>query len=169
MSSACNAQLAAELAGAQAFVFHEARLLDELRLEEWLALFAPDGCYWMPASWNQPDPLDHLSLYHEDVNLLDVRVRRIRHPRTETMKPPPRTAHLMSNVAVDGVDEGAGELQVYSTFSLYEYRLNEQRVFAGHVRHRLRRTPDGLRIVLKRVDVLDCDNERGHLRFNIPI
>ena len=28
------------------FLFREARLIDELRLEEWLALFAGDGVYW---------------------------------------------------------------------------------------------------------------------------
>ena len=30
------------------FVFHEARLIDQHRFEEWLDLFADDGHYWMP-------------------------------------------------------------------------------------------------------------------------
>ena len=30
------------------FLFHEARLLDERRFDDWLALFAPDGWYWVP-------------------------------------------------------------------------------------------------------------------------
>ena len=30
------------------FVAHEARLLDERRHDEWLALFADDGRYWVP-------------------------------------------------------------------------------------------------------------------------
>jgi 3-phenylpropionate/cinnamic acid dioxygenase small subunit len=152
-----------------AFLHHEARLLDEHRLEEWLNLFLPDGHYWMPASWNQLDPLDHLSLYYEDMDLLKVRVARIRHPRTETMKPPPRSAHIIGNVAIDRFDPETHEVFVYSTFSLVEYRLDEQRLFAGHCRHRLQVTKDGLRIALKRVDILNCDSERGHIRFNIPI
>ena len=32
------------------FVVHEARLLDEQRWDEWSALFADDGWYWLPAS-----------------------------------------------------------------------------------------------------------------------
>ena len=31
-----------------AFVVHEARLIDEGRYDEWLALFADDGRYWVP-------------------------------------------------------------------------------------------------------------------------
>ena len=34
----------------QAFIYHEARLLDERRFDEWLALFTPDGRYWA-AAW----------------------------------------------------------------------------------------------------------------------
>ena len=32
------------------FVCAEARLLDELRWDEWSALFTPDGLYWVPLS-----------------------------------------------------------------------------------------------------------------------
>src|SRR5213083_1388247 len=31
----------------QAFLFHEARLLDERRFGEWLELYAPDAEYWV--------------------------------------------------------------------------------------------------------------------------
>jgi 3-phenylpropionate/cinnamic acid dioxygenase small subunit len=37
------------------FVYHEARLLDEQRFDEWLALFAADGRYWMPLEYGQTD------------------------------------------------------------------------------------------------------------------
>ncbi len=33
---------------AERFLYHEARLLDERRLDGWLALFTPDGIYWLP-------------------------------------------------------------------------------------------------------------------------
>ena len=35
----------------QQFLFHEARLLDERRLQEWLALYAEDAEYWVPYAW----------------------------------------------------------------------------------------------------------------------
>ena len=31
------------------FLLHEARLLDEARFDDWLALFTPDGWYWVPS------------------------------------------------------------------------------------------------------------------------
>ena len=33
----------------EAFLVHEARLLDDGRFEEWLALFTTDAWYWVPA------------------------------------------------------------------------------------------------------------------------
>ena len=32
----------------EAFVYAEAELLDDGRYEDWLALFADDGIYWVP-------------------------------------------------------------------------------------------------------------------------
>lgn len=34
---------------AEAFLFREARLLDERRLDDWLALFTDDSRYWIPS------------------------------------------------------------------------------------------------------------------------
>lgn len=161
--------VADDLGSVSTFLYREARLLDELELDAWLALFAPDAEYWMPASWNQADPLNHLSLYHETLDLLTVRVRRIQHPRTETMRPAPRTSHLISNVTIDARNPDTGETDVYSAFTLAEYRLNEQRVFAGRCRHRLRPAGESYLIVRKRVDLLNCDTGQGHVRFNVPI
>jgi 3-phenylpropionate/cinnamic acid dioxygenase small subunit len=35
------------------FLLHEARLLDEGRFDEWLALFTPDASYWVPSSGSE--------------------------------------------------------------------------------------------------------------------
>ena len=51
---------------AEAYLIAEARLLDAGRFEEWLALFAEDGFYWIPAGPGQSDPLNHLSIFYED-------------------------------------------------------------------------------------------------------
>jgi hypothetical protein len=36
------------------FVYDEARMLDEGRYDEWLALWLPDGHYWMPLDYSRP-------------------------------------------------------------------------------------------------------------------
>ena len=43
------------------FLLHEARLLDEARFDDWLALFTPDGWYWVPSEPNQDNPHETVS------------------------------------------------------------------------------------------------------------
>lgn len=53
-----------------AFVYREARLLDERRYDEWLSMYADDARYWMPLSPDQPDTELHGALMDEDLLLL---------------------------------------------------------------------------------------------------
>ena len=148
------------------FLFHEARLLDQRRFEDWLALFADDGMYWVPAEPDQSSPHDRLSLFYEDKRLLDVRIRQIRHPRYYAQAPETRTRHVIGNVELqDGVRSG-DEIAVRSSFVMLEYRNEQRRVFGGEMRHRLRRSAQGLRIVFKRVDLVDCD--ATHAFMSVP-
>jgi 3-phenylpropionate/cinnamic acid dioxygenase small subunit len=64
------------------FVYAEARLLDEQRFEDWLALFTDDAHYWMPLAPGQQDARLHTSLMYEDKLLLRVRVERLGGART---------------------------------------------------------------------------------------
>jgi benzoate/toluate 1,2-dioxygenase beta subunit len=59
MSTRDNAARAArpaaqlDLAQCEAFLIHEARLLDEAQFDQWLALFTPDARYWVPSTPGQ--------------------------------------------------------------------------------------------------------------------
>jgi 3-phenylpropionate/cinnamic acid dioxygenase small subunit len=140
------------------FLIHEARLLDERRFREWMELFTDDGTYWVPAVPDQEGPLDQASLFYDDRELMKTRVERLEHPRIHVQTPPSRTAHLIGNTLVEQADEAKGEFVVASTVIMVEYRDEAQRVFAGRQRHRLRRDDAGLRIVQKRVDLINCDS-----------
>ena len=139
------------------FIMHEARLLDERRFRDWMALFADDGTYWVPAVPDQQSPFDQASLFYDDRELMKTRVERLEHPRIHVQTPPSRTAHLVGNVLLEQADEAKGEYVVGSTVIMVEYRDEAQRLFAGRQRHRLRRDGAGLRIVEKRVDLINCD------------
>src|SRR5215211_1771394 len=56
----------------------EARLLDQLRYEEWLALFAPECIYWVPATPNAGDPRREVAVMFDDRRRLEDRVYRLR-------------------------------------------------------------------------------------------
>jgi benzoate/toluate 1,2-dioxygenase beta subunit len=140
------------------FLAHEARLLDERRFREWMELFADDGTYWVPAVPGQQSPFDQASLFYDDRDLMRTRIERLEHPRIHVQTPPSRTVHLIGNVDVDRAEEANGEYAVSSTLVMVEYRDEQQRVFAGRQHHRLRREGENLRIVQKRVDLINCDS-----------
>ena len=142
----------------EAFLIHEALLLDQRRFGEWMALFAEDGTYWVPAVPGQQSPLDQASLFYDDRELMRTRVERLEHPRIHVQTPPSRTAHLVGSVVIEAEDAGNGECVVGSTVIMVEYRDEQQRLFAGRQHHRLRREGTSWRIVQKRVDLINCDS-----------
>ena len=137
------------------FLFHEAALLDDGRFEDWLALFAADGRYWVPGQPDAVDPDESISIVDEDRALLAVRINRLRQPRSYASDPPPRTVHVVTNVQSWRSPDGAH--LVRSKLLMAEYRNDARRYFAATVCHRLVRDAGALRIALKRVDLIDCD------------
>ncbi|MFN0184000.1 MAG: aromatic-ring-hydroxylating dioxygenase subunit beta [Aquabacterium sp.] len=153
----------AELAG---FVLDEARLLDELRLDDWLALFAEDGRYWMPLKHGQREDELHASLMDEDRLLLKIRVERLKGSRTFSQQPRSRCHHLLQAPRVTARDDAAGRWETHAAFHYVETRGDEQTLYAGWATHRLVRQPDGtLRIALKRVDLVNCDAAFGSIQL----
>ena len=144
----------------EAFILREARLLDEQRYAAWLELFADDGVYWIPTRPNQASPHEALSILYEPKALLAVRVERLQRGEMHVQSPPSRTVHHVSAVEVDG-DAARSSLIVA------EWRAGESRWFAARVTHKLRRRDDGLRIVLKRVDL--TDGEAPHRAIAVPL
>ena len=162
-----GAELSAEaIRGVEQFLFHEARLLDERRFAEWLALWDPQGRYWVPRFHDQDNPFEQVSLFWEDKMLREVRVRRVENARNWSQQPPTRSAHVIGNIMIEGLD-AAGHLIVRSSFQLTEWRLT-QRQLAGAVFHKLAATDDGgWKIVLKRVNLVNCDDVFGNLEVFI--
>jgi benzoate/toluate 1,2-dioxygenase beta subunit len=150
----------------QQFLFLEAELLDDRRFDEWIDLFEPDGEYWVPMAWNQPNPHQHISLLYENLDVLKMRMQRLQELAALSQRPFSRTCHHVSNVTIKSVEPT--HLAVRSAPIVIEYRRNEQRTFAGYSRHTLSRDGDRFRIRAKRVDLLNCDTDIGHIRISVP-
>ena len=140
------------------FLMHEAQLLDDRRFEEWRNLFAEDGHYWVPLTPNPASPDGEPSLFYDDKGMMETRFERLRHPNIHSQNPPHRTCHIVGNVVIESVNSTCAEFLVASNMIMTDYRLRVQRVFSGRVRHQLRRDGEGYRIVLKRVDLINCDD-----------
>jgi 3-phenylpropionate/cinnamic acid dioxygenase small subunit len=149
-----NAHLTEEL---RQFVQHEAELLDAQRYDEWLALYAEEGHYWMPLAPEQTDTKLHGSLMYEDTLLLKVRIERLKGARTFSQQPGSRCHHLIQSPSVLAVNEAEGTYRVRHAFHYVEARQGEQNLFAGWATHELVRRDGKLKILLKRVDLLNCD------------
>jgi benzoate/toluate 1,2-dioxygenase beta subunit len=96
-----------------------------------------------------------------------MRIRRLSHPRAYSALPVPRTAHIVGNVTAGRPADADVDCECRSTLMVAENRGGDRRLWAGQQMHRLRRTEAGLRIVLKRVDLIDCDAAHGIL--SVPI
>lgn len=145
------------------FLFHEARLIDEQRWEEWNALFIDEGEYWVPSIPDQVDAKNHVSLIYETDLLRAVRIKRFKHPNAFSLKPSPRSSHIVNNVMLDNYDEASGVCVVSSRFIMLQYRREELDVFGGSYTHHLKVEDQAFRIKKKRVDLINCDAALGNI------
>ena len=148
------------------FVYAEARMLDELRFEDWLDLYTEDGHYWMPLAHGQTDAKLHASLMYEDKLLLRVRVERLAGQRTFSQQP--RAAATIccrrrpSSTAIPNPRRPKAYV-VRTAFHYVETRQDAQTLYAGWATHHLVEQDGALRIRLKRVDLVNCDAAFGNI------
>lgn len=115
----------------QAFLYAEARCLDDRDWDGWLAHYAPNATFHMPA-WDDDDlltedPQSEISLiYYGSKQGLEDRVFRIRTERSSaTSLPEPRTSHNISNVEILERAEGVVKLR-FNWFNLsFRYKTTD--------------------------------------------
>jgi len=138
-------------------VLLEARLLDEARYDDWNALFASDGIYWVPLEPDQPEGAQHTSHLFEDKLLRDLRIERLRSPRAFSQQPRSRSHHLLQQPSVEQFEPAANRFVTRCQFHYTEAQNDEVNFFVGTVFHHVSVREGALRIALKRVNLLNCD------------
>ncbi len=139
------------------FVYREAELIDERRFDAWLALFADDGRYWIPANPGQTDARLQVSLMLEDKLLLKARIERLAGDRTFSQQPASRCQHVLQRPSVAAMDHDRGQYRLRTRYLYVETRGADQQVFACNASHTLVLAGEGLRILEKRIDILNAD------------
>jgi 3-phenylpropionate/cinnamic acid dioxygenase small subunit len=139
------------------FVYHEARLLDEKRFDEWYELFTDDARYWMPLTRGQPNGETFTSLFYEDKLLLKVRIERLRHPNAFSQQQPSFCQHVLQAPEVESVDPGANRYVLRTPFMYFETRLDQQLILAGVTWHHLSWLDGAVRLRLKKIELVNCD------------
>lgn len=149
----------------EAFVYREARLMDEHAYDEWLALWSEDALYWVPSNDDDFDPDRHVSIVYEDRARLEDRVRRLKSGAAYAQDPKSRLSRVISNVEID--EDAGGELTVNSKFNLTALRRGRMDTFAGRVIHKLRPIGDDFKIAYKKVLLINNDEVIHNLTFLI--
>jgi p-cumate 2,3-dioxygenase beta subunit len=141
------------------FLYQEAALLDQWRLDEWLALFNADGRYLVPTTdLPDGDPRKDLVFIDDDMVRLRARVERLKSRHGHREYPSSRTRRFITNVVIKPTEDG---LVVTSSFLIYRFRLGESSPYVGWYEHRLKRV-DGQLKIHHRKAVLDMEALSEH-------
>lgn len=166
MSAAADRVPEVSRAALEDFLYHEAALLDEWRLEEWLALFAEGGRYFVPPAGaaDGADPATTLFYVADDYHRLCERVKRLGKRTAHAEFPRSRCRRLVSNVRMLGGDQQ--HFRVTSNFVTWRSKMGRTDTFFGHHVYELAHGADGLRI-LSKTTYLDADDIRDQGKVSI--
>jgi p-cumate 2,3-dioxygenase beta subunit len=148
------------------FLFHEAALLDEWRLPEWLALFTEDAIYEVPTAGAANDANSATSLFYiaDDHMRLRHRVNRLMKREAHSEFPRSKTMRMIGNVRILNTDGITTEIA--SAFITYRSKNSATDTFFGHHRYVIKSSGGGPKIAVKR-SFLDADNLRPQGRVSI--
>ncbi len=141
---------------AEDLLSREALCLDRRQWDAWLALFTQDCVYWMPA-WRDEetmteDPDSELSLiWYKGRHNLEDRVWRVKSGLSVASIPLMRTAHLVTNVIMEGEDRVSASFAVH----VHNPKRRENHAFFGRYEYRLARANGALLIAEKKIMLMN--------------
>jgi 3-phenylpropionate/cinnamic acid dioxygenase small subunit len=135
-------------------VEREARLLDQLDFDAWLAMYAPECIYWVPGTPEAGDPRREISISFDDRRRMEDRIYRLRTGYAWSQAPKSRTVRMMSNVEVFRQDSAR---MVRSNFMISEFRVDGTRYLSGWCGHRFVEADGRWLIQARQVNLIDCD------------
>lgn len=135
------------------FLYREAALLDEWRLDEWFALMHPEVEYRVPAPGSDHlDPRHTLQVIHDNHTRLGGRVTRLKSKHAHAESPHSRTRRFVTNVRAEAQEGGA--VVAHANFHVMRTRLGQLDHFLGAYRYVLVPGAEGF-LVRERVATLD--------------
>jgi p-cumate 2,3-dioxygenase subunit beta len=132
------------------FLYHEAALLDEWNVDDWVDLWADDARYIVPTNDNPDgDPDNDLMYIYHDLKLLKGLAVRLKSVRAHREYPWSTTRHVISNVRAHEEDDDT--ISARAGFMVWRFRNADTDCYVGGYEYVLARTEDGLKIRTKRV------------------
>ena len=142
------------------FLYEEAALLDEWRLDEWAALFTEDARYVVPAAdLPEGNPERDLVFINDDIIRIRARVKRLKGRFAYREYPWSRTRRFISNVRVK--ETGDNNLTVNANALVYRFRSGSADPYVGSYLYKLKRVDGGFKIRYRRA-TLDLEALTWH-------
>ena len=131
------------------FLYEEAALLDEWRLDEWADLFTEDARYVVPTTdLPEGDPAHDLVFIDDDIVRIRARVKRLNSRHAHREYPSSRTRRFISNIRVK--QAGESDLAVSANALVYRFRSGEVASYVGRYEYRLKRIDEEFKISFRR-------------------
>jgi 3-phenylpropionate/cinnamic acid dioxygenase small subunit len=134
----------------------EARLLDALAFDEWLAMYVPECVYWVPATPGGGDPRREVAISFDDRRRLEDRIYRLRTGYAWSQAPKSRTVRMVTNVEVFATAHDTVRM-VRSNYLISEFRVDGTRMLTGWCGHRFVEHDGCWQIQARQVNLIDCD------------
>lgn len=168
VATAANAEKPLTRPEYEDFLYHEAALLDEWRMDEWFALFVEGATYEVPCA-GSPDSVDSA----EDLFYISDNYFRLRHRVARMNKethhsefPHSVVTRMIGNVRILGSGEMGTEIGC--VFITHRSKNDVLSVYCGHHRYVVRTIGGRIRIVSKKT-FLDLNSLRPQGRVSIIV
>jgi p-cumate 2,3-dioxygenase beta subunit len=147
------------------FLYEEAALLDEWRLDEWLQLLTDDAAYYVPST-DTPEGDHHTTLFivSDDIVRLRSRVKQLLGKFAHAEHPHSRTRRLISNVRIRGVE--GDMIRVTANFIVARTRMEQVDTYVGRYEHVMVHRDGQLKIRERRA-ILNLDSLRPQGKVSI--
>lgn len=145
------------------FLFREARYADDHRYEQWEALWADDGVYWIPANGDDIDPERQMSIIYDNRSRIGLRVRQLLTGKRHTQEPQSRLRRIVGDIEL--LKTEGRDLHVGCNTMIFESALRGDIIWVSRNEFVLRREGDSFKIARKKVALVNNDKALFTLSF----
>lgn len=152
------------------FLYREARLADENDYDNWEALWTDDALYWVPAGGEDVDPHTNVAFIFDNRNRISTRMKQVKTGKRYAQAPPSDLRRIIGNIELLGGRRnvaGDVDLEVGANFLAFECRSRTNQLWGGRTTYRLRWVDGEIRLVYKKVVLVDNDKAIPTMSFLI--
>ncbi|WP_085993003.1 aromatic-ring-hydroxylating dioxygenase subunit beta [Oceanobacillus senegalensis] len=147
------------------FLYTEAKLLDEWKLNEWAELFTDDGTYMVPPI-GEPDasPTKSIFYIHDSRSRLKERAERLLKKEAHVEYPHSTTVRNLHNILVSNLDSEI--IQVECNFTTYRTKREVLDSFVGKQKYEIV-NQDGALAIKSKKTILHLDSLRPQGKISL--